>query len=57
MVFLDEAKRRVHKDRTVCLAGRVLEVDAVLVGTTVTLRFDPEHPDRPVQVFKDAKAQ
>ncbi|MFQ5515842.1 MAG: DDE-type integrase/transposase/recombinase [Acidimicrobiia bacterium] len=52
-LLLDEARRRVHKDRTVSLAGRVLEVDAVLVGASVRLRFDPEHPERPVQVFKD----
>jgi hypothetical protein len=39
--------RRVHepaplaKDRTVSLNGLVYEVDAVLVRTTVTLRFEP----------------
>jgi hypothetical protein len=54
-LFLDEVKRRVHKDRTVSLGGRVLEVDAVLVGHTVTLRFDPERPERQVEVFKDGK--
>lgn len=54
-LFLDEQKRRVHKDRTVSLAGRLLEVDAVLVGHTVTLRFDPERPERPAQVYKDGK--
>jgi putative transposase len=54
-LFLDEHRRRVHKDRTVSLAGRLLEVDAVLVGHTVTLRFDPQHPERPAQVFKDGK--
>jgi transposase InsO family protein len=53
-LLLEEHKRRVHKDRTVSLGGRLLEVDAVLVGHTVTLRFDPEHPERPAQVFKDA---
>jgi transposase InsO family protein len=54
-LLLDEQKRRVHKDRTVCLLGRVFEVDAMLVGATVTLRFDPAHLDRPIQVFKDGK--
>jgi transposase InsO family protein len=54
-LFLDEQKRRVHKDRTVNLHGRVLEVDAMLVGSTVTLRFDPERLDLPVRVFKDGK--
>ncbi len=54
-LFLDEVKRRVHKDRTLSLGGRVLEVDAVLVGHTVTLRFDPERPEHAVEVFKDGK--
>jgi putative transposase len=54
-LFLEEQKRRVHKDRTVSLGGRLLEVDAVLVGSTVRLRFDPEHPERAVEVYKDAK--
>ena len=35
-------KRRVMKDRTVSLNGRLYEVDAVLVGETVTLRYDPD---------------
>ena len=40
-LFLFEAKRRVMKDRTVSLHGRLYEVDAVLVGQTITLRYDP----------------
>jgi hypothetical protein len=36
--FLTEARRKVAKDRTVSLAGLVYEVDASLVGETVTLR-------------------
>lgn len=54
-LFCDEQKRRVHKDRTVSLGGRLFEVDAVLVGHTVTLRFDPEHPERPLRVFQGTK--
>jgi transposase InsO family protein len=54
-LFLDEAKRRVHKDRTVSLRGRVFEVDPLLVGSSVTLRFDPQHLDRPVQVIREGK--
>jgi hypothetical protein len=51
-LFLFETKRRVHKDRTVSLNGRVYEVDAVLVGETVTLRYDPHAPPaRPIQVW------
>lgn len=50
-LFLDEARRRVHADRTVSLHGRVYEVDPVLVGRSVTLRYDPQRPQRPVQVW------
>jgi transposase InsO family protein len=49
-LFLSEAKRKVQKDRTVSLNGLVYEVDASLVGATVTLRFDPSLPGRPIQV-------
>ena len=50
-LFLFEAQRKVWKDRTVSLNGVVYEVDAALVGETVTLRFDPDAaPERPVQV-------
>jgi len=43
-LFLFETKRRVQRDRTVSLNGTVFEVDAALVGQTVTLRFDPAAP-------------
>jgi putative transposase len=50
-LFLYEAKRKVQKDRTVSLNGVLYEVDAALVGETLTLRFDPAAPpQRPVQV-------
>ena len=50
-LFLFEVKRRVMKDRTVSLHGRVYEADAVLVGQTVTLRYDPDAPpSRPIEV-------
>jgi transposase InsO family protein len=50
-LFLFEAKRKVQKDRTVSLNGVVYEVDAALVGETVTLRFDPSAPSqRPLAV-------
>jgi transposase InsO family protein len=50
--FLTEARRKVAKDRTVSLNGLVYEVDAALVGETVTLRFEasPTQP-RSVQVW------
>jgi len=50
-LFLFEQKRRVAKDRTVSLHGVIYEVDATLVGETVTLRFDPARLGRPVQVW------
>ncbi len=50
-LFLFEQKRKVAKDRTVSLHGVVYEVDAVLVGEAVVLRFDPARLGRPVQVW------
>jgi transposase InsO family protein len=50
-LFLFEEKRKVHKDRTVSLRGVVYEVDAALVGETVTLRFDPSRVGKPVEVW------
>ena len=55
-LFLFEAKRRVHKDRTVSLNGRLYEVDPLLVGQQVVLRYDPDAPPaRPLDVVHDAK--
>ncbi|MGZ6141239.1 MAG: DDE-type integrase/transposase/recombinase [Myxococcaceae bacterium] len=60
-LFLQEAKRKVAKDRTVSLNGIVYEVDAMLVDESVMLRYDPARPGRSVQVWlkgvraKDAK--
>ncbi len=54
--FLFEVKRRVHKDRTVSLHGRLYEVDALLVGQNVILRYDPgAPPSRPLDVVHDGK--
>ena len=51
-LFLFEVQRKVQRDRTVSLHGVVYEVDAILVGETVTLRFDPDAPPaRPIQVW------
>jgi len=50
-ICLFEAKRKVHKDRTVSLDGVIYEVDATLVGEAVTLRYDPARPGRPVQIW------
>ena len=50
-LFLFEKIRRVNKDRTVSLNNRLYEVDAALIGESVTLRFNPEAPPgRPLQV-------
>jgi transposase InsO family protein len=51
-LFLFEVKRRVMRDRTVSLNGTLFEVDAALVGHTVTLRYDPAAPvSRGVEVW------
>ncbi len=51
-LFLFEAKRRVMNDRTVSLNGRLYEVDPLLVGQTIILRYDPGvPPTRPLQVL------
>ena len=56
-LFLFEAKRRVMKDRTLSLHGRLYEVDAILVGETVTLRYDPDAPpSRPIEVVHDGNS-
>jgi putative transposase len=50
-LFLFEEKRKVARDRTVSLRGLLYEVDALLVGQTVTLRFDATQSNRPVEVW------
>lgn len=53
-LFLFEAKRRVQRDRTVSLNGTLFEVDAALVGQTVTLRYDPSVPaSRGIEVWHE----
>ena len=55
-LFLFEAKRRVMKDRTLSLNGRLYEADAVLVGETVTVRYDPHAPPtRALQLLHDGQ--
>ena len=49
-LFLFEEKRKVQQDRTVSLHGVAFEVDAALVGQTVTLRYDPARLARGVTV-------
>jgi putative transposase len=54
-VFLFEERRKVAKDRTVSLHGVVYEVDALLVGETVQLRFDPARLGAPIDVWHKGK--
>ena len=55
-IFLFEVGRRVQKDRTVSLNGRLYEVDPLLVGRSVTLRYDPDAPpSRPLDVVCEGK--
>ncbi len=55
-LFLDEAVRKVSKDRVVSLRKRLYEVDTGLVGQKVTLRFDPAAPPgRPILVVADGE--
>lgn len=54
-MFLFEQKRRVQKDRTVSLNGVVYEVEASLVGQTVTLRFDPSQKTCKVDVYSGGR--
>ena len=53
--FLFEAERKVATDSTVSLHTRTYEVASVLVGKTVTLRYDPTAPQRPIKVTHEGK--
>jgi len=54
-LFLNEARRKVAKDRTVSLNGLTYEVEAALVGEAVILRYEASRPGRPVQVWLNGK--
>jgi putative transposase len=54
-LFLLEARRKVSRDRVVSLRGVPYEVDAVLVGQTVTLRFDPHKRGAAIKVIASGK--
>jgi transposase InsO family protein len=49
-LFLFESKRKVQKDRTVSLHGMIYEIDAALVGETVTLRYNPAVQGKTIEV-------
>lgn len=50
--FRKAARRRVAKDRTVSLDGKIFEAPVPLIGKQVTLLFHPEEPDRAEVLFK-----
>ena len=54
-LFLFEARRKVHKDRTVSLNGLVYEIDAALVNETVTLRYDPASQSNLIEVWYNGR--
>lgn len=54
-LFHAEQRRKVAKDRTVSLQGLVYEVDAALVGETVTLRFEAAEQPRTVQIWHEGR--
>ena len=55
-LFLFETRRRVQRDRTVSLNGKLFEVDAALVGHNVTLRYDPSAPaSRGIEVWHEER--
>jgi transposase InsO family protein len=57
-LFLFEARRKVRNDRTISLNGTLYEAEAHLVGSTVTLRYDPHAPTgRPIQVWLNGDRQ
>ena len=49
-LFLFESRRKVQKDRTVSLHGMVYEIDASMVGETVTLRYNPAEQGKIIEV-------
>jgi hypothetical protein len=52
---LFETTRKVNNDRTVSLNGKLFEVDATLVGSRVTLRYNPAKPDASIHVVHEGK--
>ena len=50
--FRKAARRKVAKDRTISLNGRIFEAPVALIGKQVTVLFHPEEPDRAEVVFK-----
>jgi len=53
--FRKQARRRVAKDRTVALCGRLYEAPVALIGKQITLLYHPHDPAR-VEARHDAKS-
>ena len=54
-LFLFETRRKIQKDRTVSLNGVVYEIDASLVGETVTLRYNPADQGNLIEVCHNGR--
>lgn len=54
-LFLFETRRKIQKDRTVSLNGVVYEIDASLVGETVTLRYNPADQGKLIEVCHNGR--
>ena len=54
-LFLFESKRKVQKDRTVSLNGMAYEIEASLVGETVTLRYNPADQGKEIKVSHNGR--
>jgi len=50
--FRKAARRKVAKDRTVSLDGKIFEAPVPLIGKQVTLLYHPEEPERAEILFK-----
>jgi putative transposase len=50
--FRKAARRKVAKDRTVSLDGKIFEAPVPLIGKQVTVLYHPEEPDRAEVLFK-----
>lgn len=53
--FRQQARRRVAKDRTVAIAGRLFEAPIALIGKQITLFYHPHDPSR-IEARCDAKS-
>jgi len=50
--FRKQARRRVAKDRTVALAGRLYEAPIALIGKQITLLYHPHDPARVEAIYQ-----